>query len=63
MLKYYPNVVMFDDEKESGVGIITGWKAPHLIYDKLSDEAKDKVVSVGPLYTKMVLILFWLICF
>ena len=46
MLKYYPNVVMFDDEKESGVGIITGWKAPHLIYDKLSDEAKDKVVSV-----------------
>lgn len=52
MLKYYPNVVMFDDEKESGVSIITGWKAPHLIYDKLSEEAKDKVVSVGPLYTK-----------
>ena len=41
MLKYYPNVVMFDDEKESGVGIITGWKAPHLIYDKLSDESKE----------------------
>lgn len=26
MLKYYKNVVLFDEEKDKGIGIITGWK-------------------------------------
>ena len=52
MLKYYPNVVLFDEEKTSGVGIITGWKTPRLIQDELVEEVKKKVVSIGPLYTK-----------
>lgn len=52
MLKYYPNVVLFDEEKVNGVGVITGWKTPRLIHDELSSEALEKVVSIGPLYTK-----------
>ena len=52
MLKYYPNVVLFDEEKANGVGIITGWKTPRLIHDELSSDALEKVVSIGPLYTK-----------
>lgn len=52
MLKYYPNVVLFDEEKANGVGVITGWKTPRLIHDELSSEALEKVVSIGPLYTK-----------
>ena len=52
MLKYYPNVVLFDENKDFGVGIITGWKTPRLIHDELSSEALEKVVSIGPLYTK-----------
>ena len=52
MLRYYKNVVLFDDEKENGVAIITGWKNPHLIQNKLSEAAKERVVSIGPLYTK-----------
>lgn len=52
MLKYYPNVVLFDEEKEYGVGVITGWKTPRLVQEELSKEARDKVISIGPLYTK-----------
>ncbi len=52
MIKYYKHVVIFDDSKEAGVGIITGWKNPTLIQSKLSKEAKEKVISIGPLYTK-----------
>ena len=52
MLKYYPNVVLFDEEKANGVGIITGWKTPRLIHDELSSDALEKVISIGPLYTK-----------
>lgn len=52
MLKYYPNVVLFDENTRPGVGIITGWKTPRLIQDELSSEARDKVSSIGPLYTK-----------
>lgn len=52
MLNYYPNVVLFDEEKANGVGIITGWKTPRLIHDELSSDALKKVVSIGPLYTK-----------
>ena len=52
MLKYYPNVVLFDEEKANGVGIITGWKTPRLIHDELSSDTLEKVVSIGPLYTK-----------
>lgn len=52
MLRYYKNVVLFDEEKENGVAIITGWKNPHLIQNKLSEAAKERVVSIGPLYTK-----------
>lgn len=52
MLKYYPNVVLFDEEKGNGVGVITGWKTPRLVQDELSLEAREKVVSIGPLYTK-----------
>lgn len=51
MIKYYPNVVLFDERKSSGVGIITGWKTPRIIAEELREEAKSKVVSIGPLYT------------
>lgn len=51
MIKYYPHVVLFDKEKTSGVGIITGWKTPTLIREKLSTQALEKVISIGPLYT------------
>lgn len=52
MIKYYNNVVLYDDSNEFGVGIITGWKTPSLIREILDEESKKKVVSIGPLYTK-----------
>lgn len=51
MIKYYPHVVLFDETKQSGIGIITGWKNPTLILNKLSKESQAKIISIGPLYT------------
>lgn len=52
MLKYYKNVVLFDEDKESGIGIITGWKNPKLVKADLDEDVADKIISIGPLYTK-----------
>lgn len=50
MLKYYKNVVLYNDFIEKGIGIITGWKNPPEIKEKLR-EANQKVITIGPLYT------------
>lgn len=50
MLKYYKNVVLYNDFIEKGIGIITGWKNPPEIKEKLR-EANQKVMTIGTLYT------------
>ena len=52
MLKYYKNVVKYNEDVCYGVGIITGWKSTDMILDSLSEEVKRKIVTCGNLYTK-----------
>ncbi len=51
MLKYYKNVVRYNEKVPYGVGIITGWKDIDMIMDLLSEESKEKVVTCGKLQT------------
>lgn len=51
MLKFYKHVVLYNDSIEKGIGIITGWKNPPEIKEKLSEEAMKKVMTIGTLYT------------
>lgn len=52
MIKYYKNVVKYNENLQYGVGIITGWKDTNIILDNLSESSKNKVVTCGNLYTK-----------
>lgn len=52
MLKYYQNTVLYNENIEKGVGIITGWKKPNLIKSHLTEETLTKVKTIGTLYTK-----------
>ena len=52
MLKYYKNVVKYNENVQYGLGIITGWKSTDMILNHLSEEAKKKIVTCGNLYTK-----------
>lgn len=52
MLKFYKNVVKYNETVPYGIGIITGWKDTETIIESLSEESKNKVVSCGNLYTK-----------
>lgn len=49
MIKYYKNRVIF--KEGFGVGIITGWKNCHKIYQSLTEENQKKVASCGQLYS------------
>lgn len=49
MLKYYKNMVLYRENINYGVGVITGWMDKNIVYDKLTD--KDKVIACGNLYT------------
>ena len=52
MLKYYKNVVKYNENVQYGLGIITGWKSTDMILNHLSEDAKKKIVTCGNLYTK-----------
>lgn len=52
MLKYYKNVVLYNNNVDNGVAIVTGWKNPKIIQSGLDSDVLEKVVSIGPLYTK-----------
>lgn len=51
MLKYYSHMVL-QNEIEKGVGIITGWNVPKKIEGLLDSDVKNKVRTIGTLYTK-----------
>lgn len=51
MLKYYNHVVL-QNEIEYGVGIITGWNVPKKIESLLDSDVKNRVRTIGTLYTK-----------
>lgn len=51
MLKYYKHVVLYNNSIEKGIGIITGWKNPPEIKEKLSEDSIQKVMTIGTLYT------------
>lgn len=52
MLKYYQNTVLYYDQVETGIGIITGWKKPNLIREHLTQESLNKIKTIGILYAK-----------
>ena len=52
MLKYYKNTVLYNENIDSHLGIITGWKKPNLIRDHITKENRNKVKTIGTLYTR-----------
>lgn len=52
MLKYYKNTVLYNENIETGLGIVTGWKKPSLIKEHLTEESLNKTKTIGTLYTK-----------
>jgi len=52
MLKYYKNVVKYNENVKYGIGIITGWKDTDIILNNLSATTQKKIVTCGNLYTE-----------
>lgn len=52
MLKYYKNTVLYNENIDSHLGIIIGWKKTNLIRDHITKENRNKVKTIGTLYTR-----------
>jgi thymidylate synthase len=50
--KYYANQLIVNKNPNSRVALTTGWTKKEEVWDKLSQESKDKVLIAGQLYSK-----------
>ncbi len=50
--KYYANQLIFNDNKDASIAIVTGWTKKEDVYNSLSPESKEKIGVIGQLYSK-----------